>query len=127
MSRPHDSIEIDLAGVTYPFQTPKVAIIISALMELKGQPEVQQEIIMVDAQARFMKQGLGTRGWEDVQRRLDDEDDELDWPHIVEAFKAVQARSGARPTTSSGESMAPSPRVTFSGAEQSTGVSTSGG
>lgn len=126
MVRPHETIDLELAGVTYPFQTPKVAIIISALMELKGKPEVQQEIIMVDAQARYMRQGLGKDGWADVQRRLEDPDDPLDWPDVVKGFQEAQSRSTGRPTTSSGGSTVPSPRATFSGAVPSTEGSTFG-
>lgn len=102
--RPHNDTTIELGGRTYPFRTPKIAPVISALFAMKGQSETEAVQTLAMAQAKWVKSGLGDDQWAAVEARLMDEDDRLDWPDIVDAFNlAVQGDAG-RPTSSSSAS-----------------------
>jgi len=103
--RPHEIGEIKIGGQTYSFTTPKAAIVMSALIQMKGKREIEQTQILISAQATWLKKGLGDEGWSEIERRLTDDDDILDWHHLSEAFQeAIAQSSGPRPTTSSNAS-----------------------
>lgn len=106
---------LTLAGVTYPFRTPKVAIVLSALMRLKGITDETEKIsIMVTAQAEWVLAGIGQEAWDDVERRMLDPEDPIDWPDIAKAFEEKVSLDAGRPTMSPAESSAPSPATTLS-------------
>lgn len=111
---------IVLAGKTYPFKTPKVAIVLSALLRSKSAADdLERSTILVTAQAEWLRSGIGAEAWEDVERRMMDDDDPLDWPDISAAFESAMSSDSARPTTSSPESSATSLPTTQAEAEPS--------
>lgn len=113
--RPHEVDEIKLAGKTYPWKTPKIAIIMSAMIRIKGKPQLEQEQIFMEAQAKWVRSGVGADNWALIEARLfDDDDDPLDWPDISELFqeKFAEQKNGGRPTTSSTDSLPESPTTT---------------
>lgn len=103
--RPHEIDEISIGGVTYPFRTPKIAVVLSALIRMKGKREIEQTQILLEAQAKWLKKGIGDEGWAKIEARLQDDDDILDWPDLSNAFQdKVGQVSGPRPITSSSAS-----------------------
>ena len=113
-----------LEGVAYPFRTPKVAIVLSALLRSRGvTDQIERTQILLGAQADWLRSGVGDEAWADIERRLMDEEDTLDWPHISGAFEERMSADAARPTTSSAGSSVPSSATTPSAAEPSRVVS----
>lgn len=117
-TRPHEVGEIELGGKTYPFTTPKIGPYLSALIrarQLKGSGEelkIKQGMIIGEAQAKWFSAGLGKEIWKEVQERLEDYDDTLDWEDLPKAFKEKMGDNAGRPTTSSSDSPPPSPTTT---------------
>jgi hypothetical protein len=114
-NRPHEVGEVTLAGITYPFKTPKIAIVLSAMIRARGKSQFEQEQIVMEAQAKWMRKAVGVENWAKIEARLfDDDDDPLDWPDINDAFqeKLAEQKNGGRPTTSSSDSQLPSPTTT---------------
>lgn len=111
--RPHEVGEIELGGQTYPFTTPKIGPYLSALIRAKGKKtNIERGMIIGEAQAKWFEAGLGKQVWKEVQERLEDYDDALDWEDLPEVFKAKIGDSAERPTTSSSDSPPPSPTTT---------------
>lgn len=112
--RPHEYDEIDLGGKTYPFKTPKVGPYLSALIRAKQTRTsvANQGLIIGEAQAKWFAAGLGKEAWKEVQERLEDYDDVLDWEDLPVAFKEKMGDQAGRPTTSSSDSPQLSPTTT---------------
>lgn len=109
-NRPHEVGEIELGGRTYPFTTPKIGPYLSALIrakQLRGSGEdlkVKQGMIIGEAQAKWFEAGLGKQTWKEIQERLEDYGDVLDWEDLPEVFKKKMGPDSAdRPTTSSSD------------------------
>lgn len=99
---------LTLAGRSYPFKTPKVAIVLSALLRSRGiTDQIERVQILVGAQAEWVKRGIGAEAWADVEARMQDDDDPLDWPDISSAFEERMSADAGRPTTSSAGSSEP--------------------
>lgn|SRR5690625_707990 len=104
---------LTLAGKTYPFKTPKVAIVLSALLRSKGVTDtIERTTILIGAQAEWVRRGIGDEAWADVENRMMNDDDPLDWPDISQAFEERMSADAGRPTMSSPGSSVPSPVTT---------------
>lgn len=114
MSRARETVTIELAGVEYEFKTPKVAPVLSAIVQMKGKNEIEQMQILFSAQAKWLKSGVGEEVWSQIEDRLVDEDDELDWSDVAQLFQDQMSGSSGRPSTSSSESSASSPKTSYS-------------
>lgn len=113
-TRQHEIGEIELGGKMYPFTTPKIGPYLSALIRAKSVKGIERQgVIIGEAQAKWFGAGLGKQAWREVQERLEDYDDILDWEDLPEVFKSkIGEDSGPRPTTSSSDSPQPSPTTT---------------
>lgn len=94
----------------YEFVTPKVAPLIAAMRKMRTMSEEEAGYSSLDAQDRWMKKGFGPDQWARIQKRLDDEDDPLDFDHIMQVFEAIFETVTGRPPTSLGGSSPTSPR-----------------
>lgn len=103
-----------LGGVNYEFRTPKVAPVLSAIVRMKGKEEIEQMQILFEAQAKWLRSGVGDEAWRQIEQRLADEDDELDWTDISQLFQDQMSADSGRPSTSSSESSASSPKTSSS-------------
>jgi len=108
--------EITLGGRTYSFRKPKSALMIAALMQSKGKNQLESSQIMAEMQLKWIRSGVGKEAWAEIEKRLVDDDDDLDWDDIDEVFKTKTSQ--LRPTTSSSDSSAPSPTTTPPAGEQ---------
>ena len=112
-TRPHEVGEIELGGKTYPFTTPKIGPYLSAMIRAKSVKGVgNQGIIIGEAQAKWFGAGLGKQAWREVQERLEDYDDVLDWEDLPAVFTEKFGDSADRPTTSSSDLPQASPTTT---------------
>lgn len=123
--RPHEIDEIKLGGKTYPFTTPKMGPYLSAILrakQLKGTNRekliADQGLIIGEAQAKWFEAGLGKQTWKEVQKRLEDYDDVLDWEDLPVVFNEKMGDHAGRPTTSSSDSPQLSPTTTPSEEKQ---------
>ena len=110
MSRNVQVDEIQLGGRTYSFRKPKTAIMIAALMQSKGKNQLESSQIMAEMQLKWIRAGVGKDAWAEIEQRLVDDEDELDWADIDDVFKTKTSQ--IRPTTSSSDSSAPSQTTT---------------
>lgn len=106
MTRNVQTDEIDLGGRTYTFRKPKTAIMMAALMQSKGKNQLESAQIMAGMQLKWIRAGVGKVAWAEIEQRLMDDDDDLDWADLDEVFKTKTSQ--IRPTTSSSDSSAPS-------------------
>lgn len=102
--------EIELGGRTYSFRKPKTAIMIAALMQSKGKNQLESSQIMAGMQIKWIRAGVGKQAWAEIEQRLMDDDDDLDWADLDDVFKTKTSQ--IRPTTSSSDSSAPSQTTT---------------
>lgn len=112
MTRDVQTDEIQLGGRTYTFRKPKTAIMMAALMQSRGKSQLESAQIMAEMQIRWIRAGVGKQAWAEIEQRLMDEDDNLDWADLDEVFKTKTSQ--LRPTTSSSDSSAPSQKTTLS-------------
>lgn len=118
------TIQLELAGVSYPFRVPKVARIMQTFTSVKDMSPDQQELHVTSAQLEWMKKGFSEAAWEDIERRFDDDDDDLDFTDLIpNGFNDALKQVSARPTTSSSASSQPQQRTTPSVDEPSPPVS----
>lgn len=125
MTRPHETYTITLGGRDYQFRQPKTAILIAGLMQSKGKSQIEASQIMAEMQLKWLKAGLGKEAWADVEARMFDPDDELDWGDIDEVFK-THTVAKQRPTTSPSDSSDQWPTMTPSEEKPSLPESTFG-
>lgn len=102
MTRPHETYDITLAGRNYQFRQPKTAILIAGLMQSKGKSQLEASQIMAEMQLKWLKAGVGKDAWAEIEARMFDPEDELDWGDIDEVFKTHTTKE--RPTTSPSDS-----------------------
>lgn len=116
-NRPHEIEEVYL-GDDGPFEfvVPKIGGIMSVARSDKTGEELEQESIR--AQTKWLQDGFDPEDWADILDRLDDPEDNLDWPHMFRLFEALMASQGERPTTSSGDSSATPRRLTGAAARK---------
>lgn len=112
MSRNTQVDEIQLGGRTYTFRKPKTAIMMAALMQSKGKSQLESAQIMAGMQLKWIRAGVGKAAWDEIEQRLMDDEDDLDWEDLDEVFKTKTSQ--IRPTTSSSDSSAPSQTTTLS-------------
>lgn len=102
MARSHETYDIELGGKTYSFRQPKTAVLMAGLLQSKGKSQLEASQIMAEMQLKWLRAGVGPEAWDEIEKRMFDPDDELDWEDIDEAFKTNTTK--ARPTTSPSES-----------------------
>jgi len=83
---------------------------IAALMQSKGKNQLESSQIMAEMQLKWIRAGVGKDAWAEIEQRLVDDEDELDWADIDDVFKTKTSQ--IRPTTSSSDSSAPSQTTT---------------
>lgn len=111
-ARPHETGTIELGGRIYAWKTPKVAIIMSAMFRAKGLSEEESNQILLEAQAKWIRAGVGKQAWQEIEQRMfEDEDDPMDWPEIIHRFNEKVAEASNRPFTSSSGSPDPLPET----------------
>jgi len=112
MTRVAEIYDIELAGKTYRFRQPKTAILMAGLMQSKGKSQLEASQIMAEVQLKWLKAGVGKEVWAEIEERMFDPEDELDWADIDEVFKTNITKE--RPTTSPSESSDRSAMTTLS-------------
>lgn len=122
------TIQLELAGVLYPFKVPKIARIMQVFASVKDMTPDQQELHVTSAQLDWMKKGFSESAWADIERRFDDDDDDLDFTDLIpNGFNEALRQVSSRPTTSSSASSQPQQRTTPSVVEPSPPASTFNG
>jgi hypothetical protein len=102
-SRPQPPVVVELIGEKYECKAPKKSLILAVMMKLRvggADPQGMQDMFGVLLRKMFGKEIAPS-----VQARLDDEDDELDFDHIMELANALIGAATPDPTTSSSDSL----------------------
>lgn len=84
-----------------PFTYPKMGRIVNVHRRIKGMPKQQAEATMGEVIMDWLERGFGPQVWDYILKRIDNEDDQLDTRHLVNAFTQLVEAHAGRPTTSS--------------------------
>lgn len=103
--RPTEEIFLGVEG-PYIFAYPKMGKIMNAHLRVKGMPKDKAETVMVETMMDWMRRGFGDAAWDHIQKRIDNDDDSLDTPHLLNAFRLLVEAHAGRPTTSSSDASA---------------------
>jgi hypothetical protein len=98
-AEPLDLIPVSLVGVTYQIKPPKSSLALKLAVRAKTAED--DPSLMMEAIDEWVDKAFGKEEAENVRARLDDEDDVLDFPHIMALMEAVIERTTGNPTSSS--------------------------
>lgn len=100
-AKPREKITADLVGVEYLISPPKGAFSLAlAERAQKSKAEGDSTSIWNDVQS-WLKKAVGDKQTKAIQKRLDDDDDDLDIMHIVDLMEQVVEVTTDNPTSSS--------------------------
>jgi hypothetical protein len=98
-SPPRKELEIVLVGKAYTIKIPKVAVAMKLAVRAKTAGD--DPTMMMQALDEWVARAFGPDGAKDIQSRLDDDEDDLDFPHMMMLMeKVLEAGSAGNPTTS---------------------------
>lgn len=101
-SDPREKIKVDLVGVRYDVWPPKTALAIRlAKRALALQGDVEQASELFDVLDTWIDMAFGKPIAKKVRARMEDGEDDLDFPHIMKLMEALIERSTGNPTSSS--------------------------
>lgn len=131
-NRPHEIIDDIWLGDDGPFEfsPPKVGRLLSAALSGGSKSTTEEaEYRAMIARQEWLRDGFHPDDWSHFMARIEDEQDGLDWGHLIGSenslMEALLERVSNRPTTSSGGSSA-SPRRNTGGAAPRPKARTSG-
>jgi hypothetical protein len=98
-AEPRSKIPVTLVGQTYQVKPPKMAVLaVVAKAAAKGTDDAAA---MVEHVENLVKLMFGKNGAPAVMARLSDEEDDLDYEHIMKCAEAVMEEQTGDPTSSS--------------------------
>jgi hypothetical protein len=96
-AKSRDAIPVDMAGVRYSLNPPKAALAMKLAVRAKTAGD--DPTLVLEAVDEWLDKAFGKREANKVRKRLDDADDPLDTPDIMELMEAVIERASGNPTT----------------------------
>lgn len=90
-------IAVDLVGKTYQVKPPKSALAMRVAMSAKQADD--DPMVMVEGLERWTKAAFGEKTSEAVWARMDDPDDDLDIPHLMQLMEALMEITSGNPTS----------------------------
>jgi hypothetical protein len=97
VAEPKPKLLIDLVGVDYEITPPKAALAMAMAMNAKNAGE--DPYALLDAISNWIRKAFGAEQAAAVLARMEDEDDLLDLPHIMQLMTAMIEKSTGDPTT----------------------------
>lgn len=96
---PREPITVNLVGTEYVVKPPKAALAMKLAVTAKSAEE--DPSAMMAAVNQWISIAFGKVGAKAIQKRLEDMDDDLDFPHIMQLMEAMIERATGNPTSSS--------------------------
>lgn len=96
---PREKITICLVGVNYEVHPPKTALALKLAVRAKQAGDAPD--LMMAAVDEWITKAFGKTEAKKVQARLENETDDLDFPHIMQLMEALIEQATGTPTTSS--------------------------
>lgn len=92
-----DVIDIDLVGKKYKIKKPKTAV---SLIAARSMGKAGNDAVkIIDATERWLKSVFGVKVTEEIMARLEDPEDDVDFPQIVEMQTKIIEEMTGNPTT----------------------------
>jgi hypothetical protein len=98
-AEPRAKIHISLVGVEYDIQPPKAAFGLKLAVRAKQAGEGPES--MRDTVAEWVIAAFGKAGSLEIEKRIEDETDALDFPHLMQLMQRVTEMQSGNPTLSS--------------------------
>ena len=95
---PRTPIKVSLVGVDYELNPPKSALAIKLAVQAKTAGD--DPTLVLQAIDEWVDKAFGKKNATAVRKRLDDENDDLDTPHLMQLMEAVIEASSGNPTSS---------------------------
>lgn len=95
---PREPLLIELVGEKYTIKPPKVALSLKLGVTAKQMEQSGDVAAMNEALHEWVKKAFGDKA-QSVWDRMDDEDDDLDIPHIMKLMQAVSEHVTGNPTS----------------------------
>jgi hypothetical protein len=95
---PKATIPIDLVGVRYEVKPPKAALALRIAVEAKQAGDDPE--LVLSAIGTWVRMAFGEEDGRKVMARLEDADDDLDFPHVMILMDALIKRVTGNPPTS---------------------------
>lgn len=94
---PVELLQVKLVGVDYEMHPPKAALTLRLAGQAKSAGEDPVQLLAVLDE--WLKRACGVKVSTEIQARLEDSEDALDYPHIMELMQAVVEATTGNPTS----------------------------
>lgn len=96
---PREPVPVTLVGMEYSIKPPKAALALKLAVRAKAAENDPGS--MMEAVDQWIAIAFGKVGSKKIQARLESDEDDLDFPHIMQLMEALVEQTTGNPTSSS--------------------------